>query len=141
MNEICRGNEELRNDGRAGRPYRHETDAVLRSILRYDPDTSLRIIADTLSISPETVCTHILRMGYTLKSLRWILQALTNEPKQVRFDLCLQLLPKLRTHAHGHWRRLIAGDESWFYWEYVRTGYEPHGMKRCLKWRTGPLPP
>jgi hypothetical protein len=34
--------------------------------------------------------------------------------------MCLQLLPKLRAHAHNNWRELVTGDESWFYHEYVR---------------------
>jgi transposase len=104
MNKIRLGNEELRNEGRPGRPCRCETDAALRSVLRDDPNACLRTIADTLSISPATVRTHLSRIAYTLKSLRWIPHALTSEPKQIRSDLCLQLLPKLRAHAHDNWR-------------------------------------
>jgi hypothetical protein len=114
MNEVRRGNEELRNEGHTGRPCRYETDATFRSVMRNDPNASFQTTADTLSISPETVRTHMSRIGYTLKSLRWILHALTSELKQVRLDLRLQLLPKLRAHAHDNWRHLVTGDESWF---------------------------
>jgi hypothetical protein len=104
MNEIRRGNEELRNEGRPGRRYRYEIGAALRSILRDDANTSLRTRADTLSISPETVRADLSRVGLTLKSLWWIPHALASELKQVRFDLCLQLLPKLRACAASrHW--------------------------------------
>jgi predicted DNA-binding protein YlxM (UPF0122 family) len=120
MNEIRHANEELRNMGRPGRPDCHETDAALRSILRDGPNASLRTIADTLSISPRAVHTHMSRTGDTLKSLRWISHAFTSQLKQVRFDLCLQLSPKLSAHAHDNWRRLVTGHESWFYSEYVR---------------------
>jgi hypothetical protein len=68
MNEIRRSNEQLRNEGRPGRPYRYETEVVLRSILRDDPNASLRTIADSLSICPQTVRTHMSRIGDTLKS-------------------------------------------------------------------------
>jgi hypothetical protein len=51
MNEIRRGNDELRNEGRPGRPNRYETDAALHSIMRDDPNASLQIIMDTLSMS------------------------------------------------------------------------------------------
>jgi hypothetical protein len=112
MNEICRSNKELRNEGRPGGPYRYETDSALRSILRNDPNASLRTIADTLPISPETVRTHMSRIGYALKLLWWIPHALTSELKQVCFDLCLQLLPKFRAHAHDNWQHLVTGDES-----------------------------
>jgi hypothetical protein len=33
IQEAHRGNEELRNEGRSGRPCRHEVDAAIRSIL------------------------------------------------------------------------------------------------------------
>jgi hypothetical protein len=102
MNEILRGKEEFRNEGRPRRRYRYEMDVALRSILRDDPNTSLRTMADTLPISPEMVRTHMSRINYTLKYLRWIPHALTSELKQVHFDLCLQLLPKLRAHAHDN---------------------------------------
>jgi hypothetical protein len=112
MNEIRPGNEELRNEGRPGRPCRYETDAALCSVMRDDPNASLRTIADTLSIDPDTVRTHMSRIGHTLKSLQWIPQALTSELKQVRFGLCLQLLLKFRADAHDNWWPLVTGDES-----------------------------
>jgi hypothetical protein len=112
MNEIRRGNEVLRNERRPGIPDRYETDAALRSVLRDDPNASLRTIADTLSISPEMVRAHMSGIGYTVKSLRWIPHALTSELKQIRFNLCLKLLPKLHACAHDNWRHLVTGDES-----------------------------
>jgi hypothetical protein len=89
MNNIRRGNEELRNEGRPGRPDRYEADTSFRSILRDDPNASLRTIAETLTLFLEMVRIHMSRIGHTLKSLRWIPQALTSELKQIRFDLCL----------------------------------------------------
>jgi putative flippase GtrA len=59
------------------------------------------------------------RIGFPLKSLRWIPHALTSQLKQVRFNLCSQLLPRLRAQAHNNWRHLVTGYESWFYYEYV----------------------
>jgi hypothetical protein len=57
-----------------------------------------------------------------MKSLQWIRQALTSELKQVPFDFCFQLLPKLRAHTYDNWRHLVAGDKNWFYYEYARDG-------------------
>jgi DNA-binding CsgD family transcriptional regulator len=70
IQETRRGNEELRNEGRPGRPCRREVDAAIRSILQDEPSDSLRTIAETLVISPETVRTHMTRIGSTLKALR-----------------------------------------------------------------------
>jgi hypothetical protein len=141
MNEIRRGNEELGNEGRPGRPYRYETDTVRRSILRDDPNASLRTRTDTLSISPETICTQMSRIGYALESLRWIPHALRSELKQVRFNLCFQLLPKFRGHAHDNWRHLVTGIRVGFITNVFGTGYGSHEMKTRLKCRTGTLPP
>jgi hypothetical protein len=120
MDEIRPGNEELPNEGKPERPHRYETDVALRSILRDDQNASLRTIADTLSISPVMIRTHMSRICYTLKSLYWIPRTLTSKLKQVCFNLCLQLFPKLGAHAHDNWRHLVKGDESWFDYEYVR---------------------
>jgi hypothetical protein len=123
-----RGNKELRNEGRPGRPYRYETDAALRLILRDDPKASLLPIANTLSISPETVHTHMSLIGYTLKSFWCLPHALTNELKQIFFDLCSQLLPELRSHVHDDWRYLVTRDDSWFYCKSVhRSKLDPFG--------------
>jgi hypothetical protein len=43
-----------------------------------------------------------------------------SELKPIRLTMLIQLLPKLRAHAHNNWHRLVTGDESWFYHEYVR---------------------
>jgi hypothetical protein len=90
ISEVRRGNEELRNEGRPKRSDRHETDAAIRSILQEDPNVSLRTITETLSISPETIHTYMLRMGYIPKTLRWILHALICELKQLRLTLNFQ---------------------------------------------------
>jgi hypothetical protein len=111
-NKIRRGNEELPNEGGPRKPYSYETDAALRSILRDDPNASLRTRADTLSISPETARTHMSRIGYPLTSLQRIPHALTSELKHVRSDLCLHVLPKLRAYAHTNGRHLAMEDES-----------------------------
>jgi hypothetical protein len=51
ISEVCRGKEELRNEGRPEIPPRHETDAVIWSILQENSIT----IAKMLSITAEAV--------------------------------------------------------------------------------------
>jgi hypothetical protein len=133
MNEIRHANEELRNEGRPESPDRYETDAALRLVLRDDPNASFRTILDTLPISPETVGTHMSRIGDPLESFRRIPHALTKDLKQVRFDLCLQLLPKLRAHAHDDWRYLVMGVKIGFITNIFGTRYGPYGMRTRLK--------
>jgi hypothetical protein len=109
ISEFRRGNEELRNERRPGRAHRNGTDAAIQLILQKGPNASLRPIAETLSISPETVRTDMSRRGYTLKTSRWISLTLTCELKYVCLTMCLQLFPKLRAHVHANWRPLVTG--------------------------------
>jgi hypothetical protein len=68
INDVRSGNKELCNEGRPRRPYGCEKGVAIPSILQDEPNASLRTIAETLSISPETFRTHMSRVGYTLKS-------------------------------------------------------------------------
>jgi hypothetical protein len=69
------------------------------SIREENLDALLKTIAETLSISPETVRTHMLRRRDTFKSVLWIPQVLGCELEYVRLTMCLALLPKLHKHA------------------------------------------
>jgi hypothetical protein len=80
----------------------------------------LGTIAENLSISPETVRTHMSRIGYTLKLLCWIPHALTCALNHVHLLTYLHLLPKLGASAHDDCLHLVTGEESWFDYEYVR---------------------
>jgi predicted ArsR family transcriptional regulator len=56
-----------RNEGRPEDPI-NTKNAVIWSILQEGSNTPLRTIAETLSISPEALRTHISRIGCTLKT-------------------------------------------------------------------------
>jgi hypothetical protein len=60
------------------------------------------------------------RIAYTLKSSRWIPHALTRKLKQIGFDLCLELFPKLPARADDNWLHFAKGNKSWFCYEYIR---------------------
>jgi hypothetical protein len=100
ISEVRRGNEELRNEGRPGRPDRDKSDAAIRSIPQGGPNTLLRAITETLSISPEPVRMHMWRICYTLTITRWIPHVMICELKSVRFTMCLESFPKLWAEAH-----------------------------------------
>jgi nucleoside-diphosphate-sugar epimerase len=137
IQEVRRGNEELRNEGRPGRPPRHEVDASIRSILQDNPNASLSTIANASQTCPETVRNHMSRIGHVLKCLHWIPQALRSELKQVRKNVCLRMLPKLRAYARNGWHNIVTGDESWFYHEYVRERIWTAMDDNAPKWHTG----
>jgi hypothetical protein len=49
-----------------------QIDAARPSILQENPNASVRTIAETLSISPETLRTDMSRIGDILRALMWI---------------------------------------------------------------------
>jgi hypothetical protein len=82
INEVRRVNEELRHEGRPGRPYPYEIDAVIGIILQEGSNGSVRTIAETLLIWSETRRRHMSPVGFTLKTLRWIPHTLTSGPNR-----------------------------------------------------------
>jgi hypothetical protein len=72
IQEVCSGNEELRDEGRPSTPCRSDVDASMRSILQDEPNPWFRTIGVTLSTSSETVRTHLARIGSTVQASRWV---------------------------------------------------------------------
>jgi alkyl hydroperoxide reductase subunit AhpC len=56
----------------------------------------LRMIADMLSISPETVRTHLSWINHELESPRWISLKVISDMKWQWVALCVHMLPLLR---------------------------------------------
>jgi hypothetical protein len=75
---------------------------------------------EMLGISPETVQLHLLRIGYILKALHWVPHILTDNLKRIRFEMCQTMLSATRVQDHNQWNNTVTGDESWFYFEYLR---------------------
>jgi hypothetical protein len=108
------------------------TRSILKSILSARKDTLLQALTEMSG--PFAICISLSktfgielfwppaceRLQQVDVSDFWIPHALTRELKEVHLTVCFQLLPKLRPYAHDNWRHLVTGDESWFYYEYVR---------------------
>jgi hypothetical protein len=86
IQEVRRGNEELRNEGRPGRSCRDEVDAAMRLILQDEPTVSLRTMAETLAISPETVRPYVARIRETLKAFGWSPHTMISELRRQKND-------------------------------------------------------
>jgi transposase len=81
INRIRSSDGELESEKPPSRPPRYETDRQIQEIIRDHPFPSLRMIAEMLGISPETVRLLLLRIGYVLKALHWIPHTLTEDLK------------------------------------------------------------
>jgi hypothetical protein len=40
--------------------------------------------------------------------------------KFIRVEMCQKMLAALQVQGHDQWHNIVTGDESWFYFEYVR---------------------
>jgi hypothetical protein len=114
---------------------------VIRSILQEDLKASLNTFAETLSLSRETIRTQMLRMGYTLKTLRWIPYVLTCELKQVRLIARFSYFP-----SAARTRAIIdsissRGAKAGFATSMFEIEYGQHGVNPRLKSKIEPLLP
>ena len=100
-NRVRSGDAGLQPEKPPGRPPRCETDRQIRDIIRDHRFASLRIIAEMLCLSPETIRLHLLRIGYVLKALHWIPHIFTEDLKWVRVDMCSAMLTALQIQEHN----------------------------------------
>jgi hypothetical protein len=62
----------------------------------------------------------LLRIAYVLKGLDWVPRILTDDVKIIRVEMSQKMLAALRVQEHNQRYNIVTGDESWFYFEYVR---------------------
>jgi hypothetical protein len=120
ISKIRSENLGLQSDKSPGTTPRYETDGYIRNILRDNPFAPFRTVAEMLAVSPETVRLHLLRIGYVLRILHWVPHILTDDLKLVRVEMCPMMLAALRVQEQNQWYNIVTGDESRFYFEYVR---------------------
>jgi hypothetical protein len=76
--------------------------------------------ACSMVFSLENVRLHLLRIGHVLKTLHWISHILRDNLKLICLEMCQKMLAALRVQEHNQSQNIVTGDESWFYFEYVR---------------------
>jgi hypothetical protein len=96
--------------------------------------------AAILSLSPETVRTHMSWIGHTLNNVCWIPQVLTCELKHICSTMYLQLLLKLCVQTHEFGGILSQGTKANFVRSMFEIEYGQRGMETRMKWKTGILP-
>jgi hypothetical protein len=82
-------------------------------LLEKQPFHSGCSIAEALCVSHSTVLSH-LRESLGMKDfhLRWIPHDLTTSLRQIRMEICRELLPILKAHENNKFQRFVTGDES-----------------------------
>jgi hypothetical protein len=105
--------------GRPGTSRTTENVEKIRERIHEDCLRTIHELADTVGIS-YGVCQEILTESLNMHRIaaKFVLRLLTNDQKQQRLDMCLELLQKANEDP-TFISRIITGDESWIY------GYDP----------------
>jgi len=114
------GREEITDLDRPGRPLIDDIDSKVLCILQRDPFASCRAIADEVGVDASTVLRRLTQsLGFQSRLLKWVPHKLTDELKQKRVVMALDLLKQLEFEQKFDFARVITGDESWFYLDYT----------------------
>jgi hypothetical protein len=127
LHQLNLGRTDLTTQRVGGIPYLDDTDAEILSLLRISPFSSVRTIADSLSIPASTVYLPLVeKIGFKNYFLRWVPPMLTEELRQKRVELARQLLELLESQRGVNLRDIVTGEESWF------PSHDEHERIWCL---------
>jgi hypothetical protein len=107
---------EERSQNFGGRPPNLDHDARILSVLKREPNASLREIGHETRI-PKSAVFDIPRerLNYSARNYRFVPQTLTEAQRKERVDKSTALLSLLAKAKRRAWQFIITGDESWFF--------------------------
>ena len=109
-----RGDTELEDKSRVGRPPALDDDVLLDAI-KEDPGVSVRELETRLGHGHSTIDRRLESLGYRKVLTRWVPHAMTDGLKMTRLTICQSLL--LRSHRKEFLEDIVTGDESWVLYE------------------------
>lgn len=131
------GKESVEDEPRSGRPSTSRTPENterVRKMLTEDRRLTLRLIAEELGISKDTVRTIVHEeLGKRKICSRFVPHMLTDEQKARRFEICgdfIDMCDRDPTFLGS----IVTGDESWCY------QYDPETKRQSMEWRAPSSP-
>ena len=123
------GREDVQEDPRSGQPKTQRTDINVdrvRTFVRSDRRLSVRVIAEELNMSRETV-RQVVKEDFGMRkiSTKMVSRILTHDQKQCRLRISSDLLRNAEMFD-----RVITGDETWCF------QYDPETKRHCKQWKT-----
>jgi [histone H3]-lysine36 N-dimethyltransferase SETMAR len=125
------GNTDIADKPRCGRPPSAATEDNKRQVdemIRSDRRITVREIVDALGTGHNAVQGIINELGYSKVCARWVPRQLTDELKQSRRDVSMQMLERYQTEGEDFMNCIITGDESWAHY------YEPETKRQSMQW-------
>lgn len=114
------GDLSLQNEPGQGRKSSLDNEE-LRAAVEANPETSTRVLAAGLGVTPMTVSRHLAEIGKTKKMQKWVPHDLTDDQKIARFVTCSNLLVRLKNEPFID--RIITCDEKWLLYDNRKRGY------------------
>ena len=116
-----------------------DIDIRIQKIVDEEPFLSVRQISTRTGIPKSTVFYRMTeKIGYISKHLKWVPHLLSDEQKQNRVNIAIDLLRILQKAERQGWKYFVTGDESWFYLcydyerQWVTSGEEPSIRERKM---------
>jgi hypothetical protein len=116
---FMQGRMELFDNPRSGRPLQNDLADALRAMIQVFTFTSCKCLCIHFRIA-KTTCLGILHDVLQVKkfNLRSVPHSLDDAQKAERVSLSTGLWRVLKENQKTDFANIIAGDESWFYFEY-----------------------
>jgi len=98
-----------------GRPQEKFKDDELEALLAEDNTQTKEELALTLNVDQATISRRLRKLGKIQKLGRWVPHELNARQKNVRFNVCQELLQKQERKGFLH--RIVTSDEKWIFFE------------------------
>lgn len=111
------GNFSIENDDR-GKPDTVVSNDHLKAVVESDTRTSVRKLADELSVTKSTISRHLQELGKVKKLDKWIPHQLNDKQENQRFEICSSLV--IRNRNDPFLSRIVTCDEKWVLYDNRR---------------------
>lgn len=108
------GNLSLQDDPRPGVPKKFE-DEELQALLDENPCQTEKELAEHLEVTQQAISVRLHAMGKIQKEGKWVPHELTEENKNRRLDICMNLLSRYKRKNFLH--KIITCDEKWILYD------------------------
>ena len=113
------GRESIENDPWVGRPVTiltEENVATMKTLIEEDAHYTVQEIEELSGIHSSSVLKILCeRLGLCKICTRWVPHLLTDEQKQSRVRLALQVIEKYEKRDPHRLEEIVTGDETWIY--------------------------
>ena len=123
VREFRCSNSKPKEESTRGRPIDTQLVRAVRGVLKNEPYSSVRSIAQTLNSNPATIYRYLTKyIDLVYKHTKWIPHFLLSFQKEKRVQDAKELMCLLKGAQSNKWMNIFTGDESMFILHYSVKG-------------------